>query len=690
MTSPASWSTSRPGSRTRHLRRPGPVGRAGAPAQGARGHRVPQPGAGRPDLRPGHRPGDVRRGRRRRPRPAPVRGSRRARPPVERLTAEIGALLRAPRPQRRSQRAGGGAGPRAGRRGTSSPRDLFEMYQASVARRGGASTCSGPSPSDMGGYEQITFQVEGDGAWTAPRARGWAAPRPAGAGHRGQGRVHTSIATVTVLPEADEVDVTIDPNDLQVDVYRSSGPAGGRVNTTDSAVRITHLPSGAGGLDAGREEPAPEQGAGHAGAAQPAAQGRAGPPGRRGLRGRRSQVGAGGRSEKIRTYNVKENRVTDHRWGSRSTGWSRCWPVTSTRSAIGWWRPSRPTASPRPRDRVRGGGSRRVRRRGPLGVAPLRGGRTHHADVGLADGTVPWRALLAEAADALVEVGLASADVEARRMVEEACGHEGAELACTSTQPATVNGVAALDRMVERRRAGEPLQYVLGAGLPAPGPDGRRPGADPPAGDRGPRRPRPRRARPARGADGGPPPTPVVVDLGCGSGAIALAVAVKRRTVEVHAVDVDPGAVAVTRANLAGLGVASAAVRIHEGSWFAPCPPDLAGRVAVVASEPALRGRLRRAPGRGGALGAGPGPGAGTHRAGGGRGHRGRGPDLAGAGWGGGGGDRRDPGPGGRTTPRPQPGWWRPRCAATCSGATATWWPGPPHDRGSPRARSRA
>jgi peptide chain release factor 1 len=204
--------------------------------------------------------------------------------------------------------------------------DLLRMYLRFAERHGWKTEVLDGTMTGLGGYKDATVAIKARGRDVAPGDGAWSRLKYEGGVHRvqrvpvteSQGRIHTSAAGVLVMPEADPVEVTIDPNDLRVDVFRSSGPGGQSVNTTDSAVRITHLPTGI--VVSCQNEKSQLQNKEQAmrilrarllTQAQEEADAQAAAE-------RRSQVAAVDRSQRVRTYNFPENRISDHRVGYKA------------------------------------------------------------------------------------------------------------------------------------------------------------------------------------------------------------------------------------------------------------------------------------------------------------------------------------------------------------------------------------
>ena len=165
--------------------------------------------------------------------------------------------------------------------------DLFRMYSMYAERKGYKIEVVSLNETGLGGYKEVSFIVSGQGAYSRFKFESGTHRVQRVPQTESSGRIHTSAATVAVLPEADDVEVDINPNDLEIDTFRSSGAGGQHINKTSSAIRITHKPTGMV-VECQDEAIASD---------------------------RRSQVGSGDRSEKIRTYNFPQSRITDHRIG---------------------------------------------------------------------------------------------------------------------------------------------------------------------------------------------------------------------------------------------------------------------------------------------------------------------------------------------------------------------------------------
>jgi peptide chain release factor 1 len=191
--------------------------------------------------------------------------------------------------------------------------DLFRMYSRYAEKQGWSVECLSQSNSDTGGFKEVIFILKGEDAWTKMKYESGV--------HRVQripiteagGRIHTSTSTVAVLPEAKDVEVSIDPNDLEISVCRASGPGGQGVNTTDSAVQIQHIPSGISVYCADERSQLKNKNKAMTVLRSRLLQKKQSEEKEKYAQNRKDQVGTGDRSERIRTYNYPQSRITDHR-----------------------------------------------------------------------------------------------------------------------------------------------------------------------------------------------------------------------------------------------------------------------------------------------------------------------------------------------------------------------------------------
>jgi peptide chain release factor 1 len=191
--------------------------------------------------------------------------------------------------------------------------DLFRMYTRFAEKQGWSIECLSQSNSDTGGFKEVIFIIKGEDAWTKMKYESGV--------HRVQripvteagGRIHTSTSTVAVLPEAKDVEVSIDPNDLEISVCRASGPGGQGVNTTDSAVQIQHIPSGISVYCADERSQLKNKNKAMTVLRSRLLQKKQSEEKEKYAQNRKDQVGTGDRSERIRTYNYPQSRITDHR-----------------------------------------------------------------------------------------------------------------------------------------------------------------------------------------------------------------------------------------------------------------------------------------------------------------------------------------------------------------------------------------